>query len=126
MCRQYGNHGQYDMEVYKENAMTHVELAERRKQIAEWVKQGASMREAANKFGMCVSHVHACCIEHRTATVRRSASIRVVKIIAMLQDGRRTYQSIADALGCSRQAVHQIYKNCKKHGMKLPARKHGG
>jgi len=101
--------------------MTHAERCERRRQIAETVRGGASLKEACKKHGVTATLVYASCAEH-DVDLKLRASPRVLKVIAALQDPGRSLAEIARSFGISPQRVSQIYEEAVTCGIRLTGR----
>ena len=102
--------------------MTHRERAERRRAIAEYVRQTkCTGKEAAKAFGVTHQTVYIACREHGAQTKRpqlpkEAAALRRQKIAEHIRANNCTVAEAAKAFGVSYYAA---YVACHEHGVKL-------
>ena len=105
--------------------MTHREQAERRRAIAEYVRQTkCTGKEAAKAFGVTHPTVYIACREHAVQTKRlqlpkEAATARLRKIAEYIRETGCTVAEAAKAFGVSRQTA---YIACRDHGVQSKQR----
>jgi uncharacterized protein (DUF433 family) len=101
-------------------ALNHKQRCVRRREIAEFVRQGGGTAAAAKKFGVTIQSVRLACREFGVPIVARCSST-VYAVIAELQQGG-TITIVADKLGITRQRVSFVRKKCLEYGISLKRR----
>lgn len=99
--------------------MTREERAQRRRDIAAEVADGAAVGEVARKYSVSVSMVANACQEHNVAPpklARNGSTQQRLQIVAWLIGGY-TGGEIAEDLGVSRQYVSQVRQQAKDAGV---------
>ncbi len=109
--------------------MTRDQSRARRRDIAQVVADGASVREAAAQFGVSGRTVAHALREFGVADQRnRNGGVErftAYDVIAALFDGARGIHRIARDLGISHQRVAEVYRRCVRAGIPVPRRPKG-
>jgi transposase-like protein len=101
------------------------ERAERRRKMAEEVKGGATLAEAAAKFGMSSAVARRACRDHgvEIPKTERQPVPRTMQILAALLYTKKGFARIAREFGVTRQRVEAISKAAAANGIKVPPRR---
>lgn len=99
--------------------MTHPQRRERRRQIADAVRGGRSVVDAATDFGVCLNTVLLACREHgvteRPDITTAAAPSRSLAIANAIREGS-TVEGAAETFHVGRAVV---YSACRSHGVKV-------
>jgi transposase len=103
--------------------MTREELADRRKKIADAVREGKHVAEVCKKFGIGLTTVKNACREHGVKVDRKQTRMsdekpatETLRIVAWLIQGYSGSEIAADA-GVTRQYVNQVKQRATEAGI---------
>lgn len=99
--------------------MTHEERAERRRQIAECVKQGENPSTVASEFGVTIETVKNACYEYTVQfpKITKNSLSSSLEIIAQLMKGDINQNVLAERFKVSKQRISQIRQEAIKAGI---------
>jgi transposase len=104
-------------------AMTREELADRRKKIADAVREGKQIADICKKFGIGLTTVKNACREHNVEIDRKQVrshekqpGTEVLRIVAWLIQGYNSAE-IAEDAGVTRQYVSQVKQRATEAGV---------
>lgn len=110
-------------------ALSQVERAQRRTQMARLVAKGSSMQEVSRAFDVTLATVKIACKENGVLCNEEYAPPKSYSIIAMLLNTKKTFQEIGLALDVSETRVRAVYQQCRKVKIRVAGqvqRKHTG
>lgn len=104
-------------------SLTLEERAARRKAIAEDIRTGLSIDQAAVKYGICRSSAYNACLEYNVDLKNRNPNTaRVCRILFELLYTTETLRDIADGHEVSVSHVSKTLNHARNAGFKFPMR----
>jgi hypothetical protein len=92
-------------------------MRQHRHMIAEFIKGGASIAQATNRFKCTPAHVYDCLHEFDVPAPKRGTNA-IYRTIGMMQDGTPPPE-IAGRLAVSTAYVYAVRKRCLENGVRL-------
>lgn len=103
-------------------SLSHVDRQRRRQRIAVYCRTHTAA-EACAHFGVSASLVASAC-RAEAVTPRRAPALQTtnLRLVALLSTTDRSFSSLAEEYGISRQAVHNLASRCRAAGLPIAER----
>ncbi len=106
--------------------MRHSERAIKRMEIAVFIRDGGTVKEAEMAFNVKGSHVRACCRENNVNIPGKPrGAFGAYRVIAALLNTEKSLTEIAEECNTTKQNISQIYLKCLENGIVMKERKQG-